>query len=176
MNHLRANPDQCDSAIRYLATSPEDDHANFVGTLTCAVLHVLIEKNDDKRLCELLSTVPIEKDDPDGYFVEFALVNPHVGRTVDGILVLFDAFERAQRAEVRECLARALRRAFFDRCKPWWTDAEAFGVCRRDFQYDKQNLKANLAHENGYSPGLFDTTNADPPPLFIPKNGPDRVR
>jgi hypothetical protein len=166
----------CDAAASYLAGEPQDDRENFVGTLQCALLHTLVARNDDERLRQLLSHVRYETDDPDGCYVEYTLVELEAGRTPEGIRVLFDAYERSQKASVRQTLVASVRRAFCTTIKPVWSDSEVMTECKWVVEHQLGNMKVNREWRLAYSPGFFDVGNVKPPPLFIPRDGPDEVK
>jgi len=170
---LVARESERDAAIEYLAT--HERNTSFADTLGCAVLTALLAVGDLPRLKALLSKVPFTTDAPDGYYVEFAVVNPHQNRPIEWFTVLFDSYDASRESDVRESLAASVRRAFHNDIKREWTDADVMRNCRREFQTQIKDLKANQAWSDAYSPGVFDVSNIKAPPLFIPKDGPDRV-
>jgi hypothetical protein len=170
VRELVRDPAACDAAIGSVAAVPPGGGSEFVGTLEGAVLRALIERNDDVRLRTLFSQVPYEADGPDGYPIEYALVDPELNRSVTGILVLFDAYARSQRQPVRESLADSIRRAFYAEVGDAPLDAASIDRCRGSFESRERDLKANLAWRTHYGSVPYKSA-----PLFIAKTGPDRI-
>jgi hypothetical protein len=148
----------------------------FVGTLECVLLTALIEGGDNVRLRRFLASIPTVQDGPDGAYIEFAIVDPLLTRPVESIFLLFDAYDDSKSSVVRGCLVAAIRRAFWDKIKPWWTDEEVVERCRREYRYEVSDWKVNPAYRLADHALSGNMTNWEPPPLFIPKNGPEEVR
>jgi hypothetical protein len=171
---LTTNQPEREAAMKYVRVTPHDSRDRLTQDLPIALFRSLLDLDDKEGLRTLLAATPIVTDSPDGYYIEFALVNPYQGRQPSDIFILFDAYERATAAHVKENLMAAIRRAFADRIRPGETDSEIVGR-REAIMGPPHLLKANKEWSGAYSSAFFEVTNFVPPPLFIPKNGPDSV-
>lgn len=172
---LKSDPESCDASINYLVAAGQPG-GDFGGILMCSLLHALVDRNDDGRLVKYLSQVAVEKDGPDSYYLEYALVEPNSGRSVTGLLVLTDAYERAAKPYVKASLASSIRRAFRSEIDPSTSNDEACAIARRIITDQHAHLKVNQEWRFAYVRDWFNVTNYQPPPLLIPKDGPDAVK
>jgi len=164
-------------ALEFLVRSPE--RSDFAGTLQCALFEQLLVAGDRRKLVRMLANVPVEVDDPDGYFVEYSLVNPYLDRPLENFTILFEAWEAATRPEVKRTIASSFLRAFSADIHPAWCDEEVVAHASRVFDRDRKAWKVNREWRKAYNPGLFhsfDGRGETAPPLFIPMDGPDEVR
>lgn len=143
--------------------------------VSSCVLWALVKRNDDEGLTRLLSAIPMETTGPDGFYIEFALVYPYTNRSPDGLELLFSAYNRATDARVRENLAQSARRCYWMELRDIKSDDTAVAEARKRFEATRGTVKANESHSLAYSPGFFGISNFEPPPLLIPKEGPDEV-
>jgi hypothetical protein len=171
---LNKFPAERDSALRFVCQGSDD--SGFSATLWSALLYSLVLNDDETRLRELLSCVPIDVDGPDGWLIEFTLTTEYLDRTPEGILVLFDAYDLAKEDQVRASLAEAVRRAFREHAKPEWNDQELMTKCREVFQTERDRVKVNPEYAGEYPSALLNVTNRIGAPLFIPKDGPESVK
>lgn len=173
---LASNPAAQDAAIAHLVRTASDETDQFGATLECALLDVLIAARDDKRLVEMLSQLPIEVDDADGAYIEFAIMDPFGNhQPISRFVLLFDAYDKATLPAVRANLVRAVRRAFYHSIRPSLTDEEVMQRFRTELSSLAMHNKVNLEYAYAYSPGFFGANNVVPAPLFIPRGGPDEV-
>jgi hypothetical protein len=180
IDRLAANPEELEMAVRLAIDYPESvipGAEDWVGGYYLAVccIWVLVDLNDDANLVRLISRVPMEVVGPDGVYIEGALTSSRDRGSVDGLRVLFDAYQAAQSIKVKSSLANAARRAFWKELRAVRDNDEAIAKAQQLFEARRKDTKFNLAYLAAYTQGDFDIGEANGVPLLIPKEGPDFV-
>jgi len=172
---LVESPEHLSDALDYVVAAADDHSNGFAGFLEYAVFAALLRLDDREGLRRLLANVPLEVTGPDGVYIEYALVALYGDAPIDRFEVLFDAFHAARGELTKSHVAAAIRRAMDAEDDPALPDEVAIKRLRPKFGQLRHQVNVNPAYSEAYIRGFFDTSNTIPPPLFIPKDGPDRV-
>lgn len=143
-----ANAGRFDELLRFVQDSQDRVHRDqVVYQIQQCVLFECIERIDRPRLLRLLSTVPITGS---GYWsLEVALEWGREYREFpDGLVMLFDAFDAAEAANVRRSLFLAAWRAFGDLPSASRDEGEYMRAARPWYAANRERLERVRAYDH----------------------------